>query len=630
MKDDDSSDFPADNIPDRMPDNINDWPKDTRIWFGLNEESTLKDLRKSYSRLIKRFRPELYPDQFERIQQEYEKLQNRFQENESFDPELDDGDSDDQGSILEQLKKLIGNMNLDSDISEEEQERQNAIDQLLDSVFLKIKISNWEGARKQLKEAMEDSYYGEIPALYLFWMEYVYPESSPGSLPGNLSQTMSDYFPAEKRSSIAVEKARNEGSGEDSNEGNEADDLKEVDAPKNAEDEDNLEDLEAVSELLHEIFMVNYLLMGAKRRKSTDESLPVSLKMLATWLQQQRFPASYPLYNFIIDNISSHELSFILNIKWNRRSEEDDSLIEIIHRDLDQLRPRVSSQSPKDWLSILIESLEHALWSTDSEAKEYIRTLYEEINQYSEFHDSAEKDLDNLDRLETVVQSWQSIPEVIPLDKEMLRSVLYGGWNMPFSIFRRSLLFFLAPLACDVIKLLWVFDYLSTYHSVVLEQLRLPLLQLFRSRHPELTQVCMDKYKGYTEYLRSIWETNAHDYPRCRLEYLAFFLREQIFLHPYYDYLILEIGRLNAEKDNEDDENENEDGNGNDDEGESNSGNSDEQFDSSHSENQTGRTKGGQTDKEETARQFKEFADKLLRDLSVTLVYYAIAGSDTN
>ena len=204
----------------------------------------------------------------------------------------------------------------------------------------------------------------------------------------------------------------------------------------------------------------------------------------------------------------------------------------------------------------------------------------------------------------------------------MLRSVLYGGWNMPFSIFRRCLLFFLAPLACDVVKLLWVFDYLSTYHSVVLEQLRLPLLQLFRSRHPELTQVCIENYKGYTEHLYGIWEKKGHDYPRCRLEYLAFFLREQIFLHPYYDYLILEINRLNAEKDNDDS-----------DEDDDESENSDEQSDSADSadsENQAKQANSGDSDKEETARQFKEFADKLLRDLSITLVYYAIAGSDTN
>ena len=596
MNDNDSPDFSADNLSD----DLKRWPTDSRVWFGLTEGSTPKDLRKAYSRLIKRFRPEIYPDHFERIQQEYEKLQHRYEAAESFDPNAKGADACDDDSILQKLKKLLGNMDLE-ETSPEERKRQQEIERFLDSAFQKIDRQDWKGARIQFRNVLNDRYYGEIPALYLFWMEYVYPESETED-PSNLIPTQLNEYCSKMIEFKIKEKEKEKENGELE------DSWENINVDENEAEGPYVPTQEDWDEAFHELLMVYWLVCGTNAGTTTEEDMPTSVKMLATELQQQRFPSSYPLFNYIMDNLTSSSLSVVMNIKWNHFGDE--LLSDIIRNDLDQLRSRISSQSPMDWLSILIEAQEHLLWQQDKDSRDLVQVLHEEINQYSELHDKAERGLDNLDRLESMVQSWQSLPEVLPLDKEMLRNVLFGSGNMPFSIYRRCLLHLIAPLSYDVIKALLVFDYLANRHLIILEQLRMPLLQLYRSRHPELTQYNAEDFPKIAAFLYALWDKYEQNYGRCRLRFLSVFLKEQLFIHPFLDYLILEINKKKQKSDSETDS-ETDSG------ADSISRDSKEQSDSEREEK----------DREEN---FKVMADKLLRDLPLTLTYYTIIGSDTN
>lgn len=64
----------SDDSPDGLPDDVERWPADPRKLFGLSPNATRRELKRAYIALIKRFKPEHAPDQFRRIREAYEEL----------------------------------------------------------------------------------------------------------------------------------------------------------------------------------------------------------------------------------------------------------------------------------------------------------------------------------------------------------------------------------------------------------------------------------------------------------------------------------------------------------------------------------------------------------------------------
>ena len=64
----------SDDSPDGLPDDVERWPADPRKLFGLAPNATHRELKRAYIALIKRFKPEHAPDQFRRIREAYEDL----------------------------------------------------------------------------------------------------------------------------------------------------------------------------------------------------------------------------------------------------------------------------------------------------------------------------------------------------------------------------------------------------------------------------------------------------------------------------------------------------------------------------------------------------------------------------
>lgn len=56
-------------------------PHDAEQFFGLSGEFDLRDLKRSYNRLIRRFKPEKFPDEFQRIRAAYESLSDALRYN---------------------------------------------------------------------------------------------------------------------------------------------------------------------------------------------------------------------------------------------------------------------------------------------------------------------------------------------------------------------------------------------------------------------------------------------------------------------------------------------------------------------------------------------------------------------
>jgi len=56
-------------------------PDHPEQFFSLSGEYDVRDLKRSYNRLIKRFKPEKFPEEFQRIRAAYERLNDALRRN---------------------------------------------------------------------------------------------------------------------------------------------------------------------------------------------------------------------------------------------------------------------------------------------------------------------------------------------------------------------------------------------------------------------------------------------------------------------------------------------------------------------------------------------------------------------
>lgn len=67
-----------------LPDDIRDWPDDPEELFGVDETVDRKSLRRIYSRLVRKYKPEHHPEEFQRIRDGYELLLHAVEWREQF------------------------------------------------------------------------------------------------------------------------------------------------------------------------------------------------------------------------------------------------------------------------------------------------------------------------------------------------------------------------------------------------------------------------------------------------------------------------------------------------------------------------------------------------------------------
>src|SRR5262245_66347645 len=58
--------------PPELPENLRDWPDDPFDVLGVRRGDDDAELKRAYTRLIRRFKPEHFPEQFRRIREAYE------------------------------------------------------------------------------------------------------------------------------------------------------------------------------------------------------------------------------------------------------------------------------------------------------------------------------------------------------------------------------------------------------------------------------------------------------------------------------------------------------------------------------------------------------------------------------
>src|SRR5438132_3817785 len=57
-----------------LPDDVSKWPDDPYELFGVPRTVTPRDLKRAYTRLIRAYKPEQFPEQFRRIRAAYESI----------------------------------------------------------------------------------------------------------------------------------------------------------------------------------------------------------------------------------------------------------------------------------------------------------------------------------------------------------------------------------------------------------------------------------------------------------------------------------------------------------------------------------------------------------------------------
>lgn len=60
--------------PDSLPTDPDDWPHDPATLFGIEPRAEEATIRRAYLKLVRRFKPDTHPQQFQLIRQAYETL----------------------------------------------------------------------------------------------------------------------------------------------------------------------------------------------------------------------------------------------------------------------------------------------------------------------------------------------------------------------------------------------------------------------------------------------------------------------------------------------------------------------------------------------------------------------------
>src|SRR4051812_230515 len=58
-----------------LPDDVSRWPRDPYTLLGVSLDTPLREVKKAYAQLLRRFRPEESPEQFRRIRDAFEAIQ---------------------------------------------------------------------------------------------------------------------------------------------------------------------------------------------------------------------------------------------------------------------------------------------------------------------------------------------------------------------------------------------------------------------------------------------------------------------------------------------------------------------------------------------------------------------------
>ena len=115
---------------DELPDDIDLWPTDPLALIGTTSDASRKELKRAYTKRIRRFKPEHFPEQFRRLREAYDSLDRQFEWRELLEkqsPELIDP-SEKSESSDEDLSEETPLNGIDSPPSDHSRFRSDDVD----------------------------------------------------------------------------------------------------------------------------------------------------------------------------------------------------------------------------------------------------------------------------------------------------------------------------------------------------------------------------------------------------------------------------------------------------------------------------------------------------------------------
>lgn len=281
--------------------------------------------------------------------------------------------------------------------------------------------------------------------------------------------------------------------------------------------------------------IIKYLIMGENAHQ--DEEMSLSIKTLFFFLERKELSCKDSVYDYTMSQLEFPAILLLVNIRWlNLHFEDEFDDVDVILSDLETLKKRFLPQNAKAWIRINIEAIEHLLWVKSSKTQKAIENCLEEITQFPEYSDYYDDKLDSLDRLEQTIESVKTIPDILPININLIHTILLMSGNTVFTRYRRLVLKFASELADDVLLAFMVFDYLNMYHPLVTSRLFSPLQQMYLARH-EKNELTEEQIDGVVKKMLQIWESHEYNYNSCRLPYLKLFLEDMLDPADVYDYM---------------------------------------------------------------------------------------------
>ena len=135
-----------------LSENLNEWPSSPHDVLGVHSNSTPKEIRRAYFRLIRRFTPDDFPQHFQRIRECFDQLQDRgHAPSDSFPINLNRPDTSANDSDLGDSADLAFSPNAPGD----HDERTDGEPDELREVWERIESKDWPDARRHIRAILE-------------------------------------------------------------------------------------------------------------------------------------------------------------------------------------------------------------------------------------------------------------------------------------------------------------------------------------------------------------------------------------------------------------------------------------------------------------------------------------------
>lgn len=169
-----------------LPDDVSQWPADPYEIFGISRSAGMRELRRAYAALIRRFKPEHHPQQFRRIRDAYESLewQVRWRERGGSPEEIDAGDGIAEPAPAPQPAEHSAEQRQNETSAAPEQadehrtiaQSRNVAD--IDAVWSRaLKAgADWQDLYRRLVQAAETAATDEVLFCRLYWLRMVAPQ----------------------------------------------------------------------------------------------------------------------------------------------------------------------------------------------------------------------------------------------------------------------------------------------------------------------------------------------------------------------------------------------------------------------------------------------------------------------